>query len=59
LGPGSYNITDKLLHRKPIAHKIPPEPKKRVVEEEAAEVNIPTVGNSASIKLNKSEMKEG
>jgi hypothetical protein len=46
VGPGSYNVTDKLVHPKPKGHKIAPEHKRKLVEEDQGEVNVPTIGKA-------------
>lgn len=43
IGPGSYNINTEIGHKKPVAHKINPEHKKKA-EPEQPLIKIPTIG---------------
>lgn len=54
IGPGSYNINYEIGHKKPVAHKINPEHKKKA-EPEQPLIKIPTIGISPLTQPNKSE----
>lgn len=52
-------MSDKLVHPKPIGHRIAPEHKVKPIEEEQPEIGVPTIGMSLLTQLSKFETRGG